>query len=66
MLIDLASSIKLTPAMALQFVIGTKKHVLYGPEVLLTRSATLSVLRGAQHAILAEMTRAVRDEYKEA
>lgn len=52
------------PNWGLSCISSVYDHVLYGPERLLVRSASLTTLRDARHAILASMPRAVRDANK--
>lgn len=65
MLIDLMRVYPvLTPETALELVTRAKQHVLFGPEVLMVRTVTLSALRDARFRVLAEMPRSVRDRHK--
>jgi hypothetical protein len=66
MLIDLCSlAAPLTREQGLYMVTKASRHVLYGPEVLLVRSATLTTLRDARFRVLAEMPYRDRAAHKE-
>lgn len=55
----------LTPQWGLTCIESATKHVLFGPEKYLTRSASLTALRDARFRVLSGMPRSVRDQRKE-
>ena len=54
----------LTPHWALTAVTAASRHILYGPEVLLVRTVTLTCLRDAKFAVLTSMTPAQSRQHR--